>query len=188
MKFAQNANYVSEARFLANRRSWRRGRPAPAMLPLGTRCGLHHAARRTLTLLGELEPIARQLFVAPFAFFLPATIGKLSAFCRVRTESFRLAVRRLNLARPIAGGEEIHSHSDLHHLPPCPRQISTVVTLACDCDHKNAFFHRWSGVAPPSAKTMFLERVRGELSACSRGFSCTSSFARACMRTESPSA
>ena len=44
----------------------------------------------TLTLLGELEPIARQLFVAPFAFFLPATIGKLSAFWR--TESFRLAV------------------------------------------------------------------------------------------------
>ena len=72
----------------------------------------------TLTLLGELEPTARQLFVAPFAFFLPATIGKLSAFCRLRTESFRLAVRRLNLARPIVGGEEIHGHDDLHHLPP----------------------------------------------------------------------
>ena len=118
----------------------------------------------TLTLLGELEPIARQLFVAPFAFFLPATIGKLSTFCRVRTESFRLAVRRLNLARRIAGGEEIHGHGDLHHFPPCPLEISTVVTLACDCDHKNAFFHRWSGVAPSSAKFMFLERVRGELS------------------------
>jgi hypothetical protein len=72
----------------------------------------------TLTLLGELEPIARQLFVAPFAFFLPATIGKLSAFCRLRTESFRLAVRRLNLARPITGGEQIHGHDDLRHLPP----------------------------------------------------------------------
>jgi hypothetical protein len=45
---------------------------------------------------------------------------------------------------------------------PCPLEISTVVTLACDCDHKNAFFHRGSGVAPSSAKTMFLERVTGE--------------------------
>jgi hypothetical protein len=41
----------------------------------------------TLTLLGEFEPIARQLFVAPFAFFVPA----------------------------IAGAEEIHGHGDLHH-------------------------------------------------------------------------
>src|SRR6516162_6582143 len=91
--------------------------PSPRrLLPLGIRCGLHQLGG-TLTLLGELEPIARQLFVTPFAFFLPATIGELSAFCRVRTESFRLAVRRLNPARPIAGGGEIHGHGDLHHLP-----------------------------------------------------------------------
>src|SRR5215471_9558577 len=99
-------------------------------LPLGHALDCITKLGGTLTLLGELEPIARQLFVAPFAFFLPATIGKLSAFCRVRTESFRLAVRRLTLARPIAGGEEIHGHGDLHHLPPVDSKRSAVAALA----------------------------------------------------------
>ena len=120
MKFAQNANYVSEARFLANRRSWRRGRPAPAMLPLGTRCGLHHAARRSADAARRARANSAPALRSAVCF-LPAS-------------------------------------NDWQALG----KISTVVTLACDCDHKNAFFHRWSGVASSSAKTMFLEKVRGE--------------------------
>jgi hypothetical protein len=52
----------------------------------------------TLTLLGELKPIARQLFVAPFAFFLQQRLASSRHSGRLRTESFRLAIRRLNLA------------------------------------------------------------------------------------------
>jgi hypothetical protein len=46
----------------------------------------------------------------------------------VRAESLRFAVR--SLARPIAGGEEIHGHGDLHHLPPVNRKLGTVVAFA----------------------------------------------------------
>jgi hypothetical protein len=53
-------------------------RPSPRRrLPLGHALDCITQLGGTLTLLGELEPIARQLFVAPFAFFLPVTIGKL---------------------------------------------------------------------------------------------------------------
>ena len=34
----------------------------------------------TLPLLGELQPLMRQLFVAPLAFFVPAAIRELPAF------------------------------------------------------------------------------------------------------------
>ena len=74
--------------------------------------------------------MARQLFVALLAFFMPATVRELPAFRRVRTESFRPAVRRLGLARPMAGGEEIHGHGDLHHLSPVNWKFSVVVALA----------------------------------------------------------
>src|SRR5207245_8408873 len=69
-----------------------------------------------LPLLGELQPLMRQLFVATLAFFVPAAVRELPAFRRVRTESFRPRVRRFTL-QAIAGCEEIHRHGDLHHSP-----------------------------------------------------------------------
>jgi hypothetical protein len=83
---------------------------------------------RTLPLLGEFQPLMRQFFVAPLAFFLPATARELSAFCRVRTQSFRPRVRRLTF-QAIAGGEEIHCHRDLHHFPSC-MQASALLAFA----------------------------------------------------------
>jgi hypothetical protein len=41
----------------------------------------------TLALLGELQPLARQFFVAPFALLVPAVRG-LPAFCRMRADAF----------------------------------------------------------------------------------------------------
>ena len=38
-------------------------------------------------LLGELQPLARQFFVAPFALLVPAVRG-LPAFCRMRADAF----------------------------------------------------------------------------------------------------
>jgi hypothetical protein len=67
-------------------------------------------------LLGEFEPLVRQLFVAPLAFFVPATGRELSAFCGVRTQSFGPRVRGLTF-QMIAGCYEIHRHGDLHHFP-----------------------------------------------------------------------
>jgi hypothetical protein len=59
----------------------------------------------TLPLLGELQPLMRQLFVAPLAFFVPAAVREVAAFRRVRTESFRPRIRGLTL-QAIAGCEE----------------------------------------------------------------------------------
>jgi hypothetical protein len=84
----------------------------------------------TLPLLGELQPLARQLFVALLALFVPATVRELPAFRRVRTESFRLAVQGLNPAGPIAGGDEIHGHGDLHHFVTLRFEFSALVALA----------------------------------------------------------
>src|SRR5262249_21365944 len=70
----------------------------------------------TLPLFGELQPLMRQLFVAPLAFFVPAAVRELPAFRRVGTESFRPRVRELTF-QVIAGGEEIYCHGDLHHFP-----------------------------------------------------------------------
>jgi len=84
----------------------------------------------TLPLLGELQPLARQLFVALLALFVPATVREPPAFRRVCAESLRLAVQRLNTARPIAGGEEIYCHGDLHHLVPFAWKISALVSFA----------------------------------------------------------
>jgi hypothetical protein len=41
----------------------------------------------TLALLGELQPLARQFFVAPFALLVPAVRG-LPAFCRMGADAF----------------------------------------------------------------------------------------------------
>jgi hypothetical protein len=71
----------------------------------------------------------RQLFVAPLGLVVPATVRELSAFRRVCAESLRLAVQRLNTARPIAGGEEIHCHGDLHHFVTF-REFSALVAFA----------------------------------------------------------
>src|SRR5262245_22194900 len=70
----------------------------------------------TLPLLGELQPLMGELFVAPLAFFLPAADRELAAFCRVRTEPFRPRIRGLTL-QAIAGCEEIYCHGDLHDSP-----------------------------------------------------------------------
>ena len=42
---------------------------------------------RTLALLGELQPLARQFFLAPFALLVPAVRG-LPAFCRMGADAF----------------------------------------------------------------------------------------------------
>ena len=59
----------------------------------------------TPPLLGELQPLVRQLFVAPLAFLVPA-VRELSILSRVRTGLFR---PRLT---PFAGCGEIHRHGD----------------------------------------------------------------------------
>jgi hypothetical protein len=63
-----------------------------------------------LPLLGELQPLVRQLLVATLAFLVPA-VRELSVLSRVRTGLF---CPRLTPDRAIAGCGEIHCHDDLH--------------------------------------------------------------------------
>ena len=62
----------------------------------------------TLPLLGELQPLVRQLFVASLAFFVPA-VGEILVFFRVRSS-------RLVPDRAIANCQEIYRHGALHPL------------------------------------------------------------------------
>ena len=88
----------------------------------------------TLPLLGELEPLVRQLFVAPLAFVVPA-VRELAVLSRVRAG---LLCLRLTPHRASAGCGEIHRHGDLH----LPLDWSVVRSLRSrrDCHHKNALF------------------------------------------------
>src|SRR6516165_401429 len=88
----------------------------------------------TLPLLGELQPLVRELFVAPLAFLVPA-VRELSVLSRVRAG---LLCPRLTPDRAIAGCGEIHRHGDLH----LPLDWSVVRSLRSrrDCHHKNALF------------------------------------------------
>jgi len=78
------------------------------MLDRGTRESVLTVLCATLPLLGELQPLVRQLFVAPLAFLVPA-VRELSILSRVRTGLFR---PRLTPDRAIAGCGEIHRHGD----------------------------------------------------------------------------
>src|SRR5262249_4479458 len=62
-----------------------------------------------LPLLGKLQPLMRQLFVAPLAFLVPA-VRELSVLDRVRAG---LLCLRLTPDQAIAGCEEIHCHGNL---------------------------------------------------------------------------
>src|SRR5262245_33992206 len=64
----------------------------------------------TLPLLGELQPLVRQLFVATLAFLVPA-VRELSVLSRSRVRT-RLFCPRLTPDRAIAGCGEIHRHGD----------------------------------------------------------------------------
>ena len=94
----------------------------------------------TLPLLGELQPLVRELFVAPLAFLVPA-VRELSVLSRVRAG---LLCPRLTPDRAIAGCGEIHRHGDLH----LPMGWSLVRSLrSCrECHHKNALYHGWNGL------------------------------------------
>src|SRR5262245_22814883 len=89
-----------------------------------------------LPLLGELQPLVRQLFVAALAFLVPA-VRELSVLScsRVRTGLF---CPRLTPDQAIAGCGGIHRHGDLH----LPLDWSVVRSLRSrrDCHHKNALF------------------------------------------------
>jgi hypothetical protein len=78
-----------------------------------------------LPLLGELQPLVRQLFVAALAFLVPA-VRELSVLDRVRAGLFR---PRLTPDRAIAGCGDIHRHGDLH-LPPYVTDVSAIVASA----------------------------------------------------------
>src|SRR5262244_1889109 len=86
----------------------------------------------TLPLLGELQPLVRQLFVAPLAFLVPA-VRELSVFFRVRSTP-------LVPDRAIAGCEEIYRHGDLH-LPLMDWSVVRSLRSRRDCHHKNALSH-----------------------------------------------
>src|SRR5215813_10394814 len=83
----------------------------------------------TLPLLGELEPLVRQLFVAPLAFLVPAG-RELSVLSRVRAG---LLCLRLTPDRASTGCGETHRHGDLH-LPLwtgawCDRCVHAVIAI-----------------------------------------------------------
>src|SRR5262245_64987512 len=88
----------------------------------------------TLPLLGERQPLVRQLLVAPLAFLVPA-VRELSVLARVRAGLF---CRRLMPDPAIARCGGIHRHGDLH----LPLDWSVVRSLRSrrDCHHKNALF------------------------------------------------
>ena len=106
------------------------------MTDRGTRESVLTVLCATLPLLGELQPLVRQLFVAALAFLVPA-VRELSVLSRsrVRTGLFR---PRLTPDRAIAGCGGIHRHGDLH----LPLDWSVVRSLRSrrDCHHKNALF------------------------------------------------
>jgi hypothetical protein len=77
-----------------------------------------------LPLLGELQPLVRQLFVAPLAFLVPA-VRELLVLDRVRAGLFR---PRLTPDRAIVGCGQIR-HGDLH-LPPYGTDLSAIVAFA----------------------------------------------------------
>src|SRR5262249_45503269 len=95
----------------------------------------------TLPLLGELEPLVRQLFVAPLAFLVPA-VRELAVLSRVRAG---LLCLRLTPDRASAGCGEIHRHGDLH-LPLTDWNLVRSLRLCRDCHHKNALYHGWNGL------------------------------------------
>ena len=87
----------------------------------------------TLPLLGELQPLVRELFVAPLAFLVPA-VGKIFAFFRVRGS-------RLVPGRAAARCGEVYRHGDLHLLLTLGRLVRSLRSRR-DCHHKNALSHR----------------------------------------------
>src|SRR5262245_59063796 len=104
------------------------------MTDRGTRESVLTVLCATLPLLGELQPLVRQLFVATLAFLVPA-VRELSVLDRVRAGLLRL---RLTQDRAIAGRWGIHRHGDLH----LQLDWSVVRSLRSrrDCHHKNALF------------------------------------------------
>ena len=64
----------------------------------------------TLGLLGELQPLARQFFVAPCALIVPAVRG-LPAFCRMRADAFGPHVEMAATDRAIPGAQRKYSFS-----------------------------------------------------------------------------
>jgi hypothetical protein len=94
----------------------------------------------TLSLLGELQPLARKLFVAPLAFFVPA-VGEILVFFRARSS-------RLVPGRAAARCEEVRRHGDLH-LPLTACSLVRSFRSRRDCHHKNAFSH-WTWALPYS--------------------------------------
>src|SRR5262245_59038758 len=105
------------------------------MTDRGTRESVLTVLCAALPLLGELQPLVRQLFVAPLAFLVPA-VRELSVLDRVRAGLFR---PRLTPDRTIVGCGQIHRHGDLH-LPPMERTLVRSLRSRRDCHHKNALF------------------------------------------------
>src|SRR5262249_46927246 len=95
----------------------------------------------TLPLLGELQPLVRQLFVATLAFLVPA-VRELSVLRHVRA---RLLCPRLMADRAITGCGEIHRHTDLQ-LPLWTRSVVRSLRSRRDCHHKNALFNGCNGL------------------------------------------
>src|SRR5215813_9657367 len=104
------------------------------MLDRGTRESVLTVLCATLPLLGELQPLVRQLFVAALAFLVPA-VRELSVLDRVRAGLLRL---RLTPDRAIAGCWGIHRHSDLHL--PLVWSVMRSLRPRRTFLHKNALF------------------------------------------------
>jgi len=60
----------------------------------------------TLALLGELQPLARQFFVAPFALLVPAVRG-LPALCRMRADAFGPRIEMAAQTKQSRGAKKI---------------------------------------------------------------------------------
>ena len=91
----------------------------------------------TLALLGELQPLARQFFVAPVALLVPAVRG-LPAFCRMRADAFGPHIEmaaQTERSRLVEQQSSDNSHrlsKKLHSLPSSIRRIIQTRGYSCN--------------------------------------------------------
>src|SRR6476659_744252 len=113
---------------------------APRKLPEARCVAYEHRTRAALPLLGELQPLVRQLFVPPFAFLLPAIRNDCGAVRRVAGEFFGLG---------LAPAPDPESRPPFNH-PTLARTSSS----RCDCRHKNAFLVCRTAAVPGVGKSV----------------------------------
>jgi hypothetical protein len=123
---------------------------------------------RTLPLLGELEPLVRQLFVAAFAFLVPTVRNQVQAVCWARS-GFVGRRAHASAPGPASAGRGIHGDLLCARIPPMVRNLARSVHSRCDCRHKNAFSPLARPFSSPAKKCLAQKGLAAGLSSLRKG-------------------